>query len=441
MYGGTERTASIGFCALALTVFFFSTHVQAQESEGAPQLAAAAIPSAADACLQALDRPVVDPARLIVRCTVYLDTTGPAPGEQGAAHLVRAAAYRDLGDEARARADDQAAVLLYSSVIDATQPYPEFVFRRGTAYHALGDIQHALLDYNLAIQLNPWNVVAFADRGLLLSRYRSQFNLAAADFDQALTLSPDNVDFLILRGDTYAAQGKYAAALADLDRAVTLAPRNPDAYVHRASAYSRESVTDKALQDYAKALSIDADNVDALVNRAAIYSESGDGTSAIADLDHALKARPGNSIALYNRGYAHFVEHDYDSAIADYSAAIKVAPDLGIAYANRCLSAALAGRDKAAVQNDCDRAVQLLPARPDIRETLGFVDLKYGDNIAALDQYDAALKLSDNRPLALYGRGIARTRTGDVAAGGADQQAARALYPNIDREFAPFDVE
>jgi tetratricopeptide (TPR) repeat protein len=434
MYGGTKTIAGMGICALALVT---SYSANAQDL----QVAAAATPSAADACLQALDHPVVDPARLIARCTDYLDHASPAPGEQGAAHLVRAAAYRDDGDEAKARADDEAAVRLYTSVIDGAQPYPEFVYRRATAYHALGNIHDALLDYDLAIKLNPWNLVAFADRGLLLARYHSQYNLAIADFDQALKLAPDNIDVLILRGDAYAEQGKYVPALADLDRAVTLSPRNPTAYVHRASAYSRQRLTDKALQDYAKALSIDPDNVDALVNRGALYSESGDGVSALADSNHALKVKPGNPIALYDRGYANFVRRDYDAAIADYTAALDASPDLGMAYANRCLTAALAGHDQKTVQNDCTHAVQLLPARPDIRETRAFVDLKYGDNAAAIDEYDAALKLADNRPLALYGRGIARVRLGDGTAGRADQQAARAIYPNVDREFAPFGVE
>jgi tetratricopeptide (TPR) repeat protein len=397
--------------------------------------------SSADACLQGLDRPVVDALRLIARCTTYIDGAKASPGEQASAHLVRATAYRDLGDEQHARADDQEAVRLYTSVIDVHEPYPEFVFRRATAYHALGDIPNALRDYDAAIRGNPWNVIAFADRGLLLARVRNQYDLAVADFDQALKLAPDNVQILILRGDTSAAQGKFTQALADLDRAVSLAPRDPDAYTHRASAHSRKGATGAALQDYAQALAIDPDNFDALLSRSALYSESGDGKSAIADMDRALAVRPGNPMALYNRGFANYVERHYDAAIADYSAAIAAAPDFGMAYTNRCLNEALAGKDKPATLRDCDEALRLIPARADVRETRGFVHLAYGDNDDAVADYDAVLKGDPNRPLALYGRGIARTRLGDADAGGADKQTARALYLNVDREFAPFGVE
>jgi tetratricopeptide (TPR) repeat protein len=436
-----QFAASLIACtsALAAAANAQSTDVQALRAD--TQTAAAAAPSTADSCIQGLDRPIVDAPRLIARCTSYIGAANSSPGEQGAAHLARAAAWRYVGDEQKARADDQEAVRLYTSVIDTSAPYPEFVFRRATAYHALGDVKNALRDYDKAIFANPWNVTAFADRGLLLSRYENQYNLALADFSQALSLSPDNVAILTLRGDTYAAQGKLAAAFVDLDRAVTLSPRTAEVYVHRAAAFTRQGTVDKALKDYEQALAIDSDNVDALISRSALQSVSGNAAAAISDLDLALKIRPNDSTALYNRGYAHFVARNYQAALLDYSAAIDVSPDLGMAYANRCLNAALIGREKATTLADCDHAEKLLPASADLRETRGFVELKYADNTAALDHYDQALKLEDNRPLALYGRGIARVRTGDTAGGTADKQAARKLYPNVDREFAPFGVE
>ena len=425
--------------ALGATANAQSIDVQALRAD--TQMAAAATPSNTDSCIQGLDRPIADAPRLIARCTTYIGSANSSPGEQGAAYLARAAAWRHLGDERKARADDLEAVRLYSSVIDTAQPYPEFVFRRATAYHALGDMKNALRDYDKAILANPWNVTAFADRGLLLSRYESQYNLAIADFSQALALSPDNVAVLTLRGDTYAAQGKFGAALVDLDRAVQFSPRTAEIYVHRAAAFARQGVTDKALKDYEQALALDSENVDALLSRGALQATSGNARDAIADLDLALKIRPNNATALYNRGYAQFVARNYAAAVLDYSAAIDLSPDLGMAYANRCLSAALIGRDKTATLADCDQAERLMPASASVRETRAFVELKYGDNEAALEHYDQALTLEDNRPLALYGRGIARTRSGDVAGGAADKQVARKLYPNIEREFAPYGVE
>ena len=293
MFGIKHTAKSFAVC-IFVSATAFGTSASAQALRAETELAAAAPQSAAGACLQALDQPVIDPALLIRRCTAYIDSATASPGEEGAAHLVRAAAYRDIGAEAHARADDLEAVRLYTSVIDTYEPYPEFVFRRATAYHSLGDIHNALRDYDTAIAGNPWNVMAFADRGLLLARYHSQYNLAAADFDQALKLAPDNVKILILRGDTYAVQGKYTLALTDLDRAVALSPRNPDAYTHRASAYGRKGVIDAALKDYEQALSIDPDNFDALLSRAALYAESGNGPAAVADMNRALEQIPVN---------------------------------------------------------------------------------------------------------------------------------------------------
>src|SRR5437868_10215408 len=113
---GSQHTA-IAVCAL-VSAAAFATSASAQALRAETEMAAAAPQSAAGACLQALDQPVIDPALLIRRCTAYIDTAKASPGEEGAAHLVRAAAYRDIGDEAHARADDLEAVRLYTLVID-----------------------------------------------------------------------------------------------------------------------------------------------------------------------------------------------------------------------------------------------------------------------------------------------------------------------------------
>jgi tetratricopeptide (TPR) repeat protein len=81
-----------------------------------------------------------------------------------------------------------------------------------------------------------------------------------------------------------------------------------------------------------------------------------------------------------------------------------------------------------------------MPNNLDARETRGFIHLKLGDIETALAEYGASLKLDPNRPLALYGRGLARIKRGDREGGEADRAAARALYAGIDREFTGYGM-
>ena len=59
----------------------------------------------------------------------------------------------------------------------------------------------------------------------------------------------------------------------------------------------------------------------------------------------------------------------------------------------------------------------------------------------AIADYDAALKLSPKLAEALYGRGVARQRNGDTAAGNADLAVAEATRTNIAEEFARYGVK
>lgn len=426
---------------LIATVFLATTPVFAQSLGSDVQEAALAPQSRIESCTSRIDVQLVDPNGTLRNCTAALEGSALSAGERAGAYLMRGRAYTLLQDADHARADNLEAVRLYSQAIDGQAPLLSLVFRRGTAYHALGDVDHALADYTYVIVSDPRNVPALVDRGILLSRVRHEMLTALADFDQAIALVPNNFELLILRGDTYAAAGKLDQALADFNRAVALQPYNAYALTHRGALYARGGVADAAIKDYTAALVIEPSDIDALVNRAALYSNGGDQRTAIADLDRALELYPKNAMALYNRGFAYYAMANYEAAIKDYSAALDVSPDLALAYNNRCLSAALAGRDKQSTLKDCDEAVARAPARPDVRETRGLVHLKYGELALAVADYDSALEIERKRPLALYGRAVALQRLGDSVRAKSDFDLARAVYPNVEREFTVFGVK
>lgn len=75
------------------------------------------------------------------------------------------------------------------------------------------------------------------------------------------------------------------------------------------------------------------------------------------------------------------------------------------------------------------------------RETRGFIYLKLGDAAIAVTEYEAALQMDANQPLALYGLGLAKIRMGRKAEGEADQAAAPVLDPAVIRAFSIYGVE
>lgn len=432
-WDGRWRPARVAFCLAAILAA--TAGAQARESD---QQAALAASSPAPVCVDKADAP---PATRIVACTLAIDAKNLSGRELAAAHLNRGQAYRAVGDQARAAADYSAAIKLFdestkTSTLDASQ-----FLQRGIAYHATDDVERALSDYDEAIRLDTGNALAHVDRGILIATRKADMRRAIADFDKALALVPDNVDTLILRGNAYTSVGEHARALADLDRAAELAPDNPRAFMVRGLVNARLGDMQRAFTDYNMALSLDPKYVDALVNRAAIYSMKGNTDKAIADLDLALKQSPDHVLANYNRGYANFARGDYEQAIKDYSRAIKGDGRMSWAYNNRCLTRMVAGKDLSEALSDCDEALKLQPDNVQTRETRGFIYLKLGEKEIALREYEAALRSDPDRPLSLYGRGLARIAKGDVKNGETDKAAARALMPGVERQFVSYGVK
>ena len=75
----------------------------------------------------------------------------------------------------------------------------------------------------------------------------------------------------------------------------------------------------------------------------------------------------------------------------------------------------------------------------DSLDSRGFVKLKMGQPQNAIADYDAALQLSARKASSLYGRGIAKLRTGN-GSGNNDIAAAKAIDPNVADEFNRYGV-
>lgn len=374
-------------------------------------------------------------------CSSALQSPGLMPAQIASARLSRGIARMALGDRVLAADDYAEALKSYNEILDPKNPDAPALARRAATLAGLGETDQALADYNEAVRLDPKGQLALYGRGQLLATRKRSYTRAIEDFDRILAASPDNVDALIARASALAQLGNIGKAMVDLDRAISLAPSRAQAYVERGVAHTRNGELNLALQDFDAGLKRSPNNISGLINRAAVYSRQGRNQLAVRDLDLALRLDGFNPLAYYNRGYAHFVLKQYDKAISDYSIAIALDPQMGVAYNNRCLTRAVLGEDLVRALDDCETALKLMPLNLDVRSTRGFIFLKLGDPRLALHDYEAVLERDPNRPLALYGRGLARLATGDAKEGQADKAAALVLDPEVAEAFSQFGLK
>ncbi|MEJ1963184.1 MAG: aspartyl protease family protein [Gammaproteobacteria bacterium] len=253
--------------------------------------------------------------------------------------------------------------------------------RRGSAYAARRDFQHAIEDLSRACELAPTEPDYFFERARARLGNR-QPALAMGDFDQAIRLKPDHIPARVaraaLRLSRREAPGGEAAddAIADLDKASSVATKEADVRLEIGNLYSRAGALAQAIAQY-----------DLWLDK------------------HITEART---------------------------------PDV---LASRCRAKGLLGQDLDKALSDCNRAVKTRPDTGFFLDSRGLVYLRLGKLDKAIADYDAALRLQPKNPWALYGRGVAKLRKGMAAEGQADIAASKASGPRVAAEAARRGLE
>ncbi len=332
-------------------------------------------------------------------------------------------------------------------------------------------------------------------RRALLYFKRGDDERAIADFTEALEIKPDAASTLTLRGMAYSQKGDYDRAIGDFTRALELLPgfgmaagglekakeakariaagqaigdprawcegkslpqegfgqdlqiqgcttlidsgneRRADLarhYFNRAHAYGFQGDRARAIADYGKAIALNSKNGDAYGYRGMIYWLEHEYARAIADFTAAIRLMPGTILFLKYRGESYFATAKFDAAIADFDRVLKLEPGNAEAYLHRSIARTAKGDYQRAIA-DADLAIRhsRTSEATEGYNARGNVHFHLSDWSTAIDDYARALEKWPEYPNALYGRGAAKIRKGDIKSGEADIAAAVKLKPDI----------
>ncbi|MCP3477110.1 caspase family protein [Bradyrhizobium sp. CCGUVB1N3] len=214
-------------------------------------------------------------------------------------------------------------------------------FWRAVGWNKKGDYAKVITDATEAIRLEPSQAVynlrgsAYFDKG--------EYDIAIADFDDALKLGPPGGTIFHNRGNAYQGKKDYAKAIADFDAAIKADPKSTFSYQNRGACKEALGDLDGALADINQAIRIDPSLSQPLVHRTTIWRAKGELDRAIADGSEAIRLAkdkppvnimtPPNSVlisAYTFRGLAYEARGDYAHAKEDYKGALGVtASDAG----------------------------------------------------------------------------------------------------------------
>ena len=251
------------------------------------------------------------------------------------------------------------------------------------------DFNNKLEYYSYAIELNPYFVYAYNNRGIVYAELRELYK-AISDFNKAINIDHFFSEAFYNRGKAYQLIGDYKLSIADYTWTISIDSNYVAAYNNRGIVYQKLGNYDKAIADYSKAISINPNDDFAYFNRGIIYYIKGDYSQANIDFNKTNK--PNDAIEFETRGIAYSYGGDYNSAIAAYSIAISLNPNYDGFYNNR-----------------------------------GLAYYNKGDYNRAITDYTKAIEIDPNNALAYYNRGLAYKNNGDKASASRDFIKARIL--------------
>ena len=157
----------------------------------------------------------------------------------------------------------------------------------------------------------------------------------------------------------------------------------------------------------------------------------------------AHSGEPTDANGFFSRGLQRASDGDLARALQDFDEVIRRDPEHAApALNNRCWIMAIFDEMREALKA-CDESLRLLPNYADALDSRGLVNLKLGYYKRAIADYNAALSQFSGlkRASALYGRGIAKRRSGDAAGAKGDIDIAKVYNPSIAGEFAKYGIQ
>jgi tetratricopeptide (TPR) repeat protein len=306
--------------------------------------------------------------------------------------------------------------------------------------------EEAIRDINDGLAVDPKATSLYLNKGLLLLQ-KNDLRAADNNFSSVIKLDSNNALGYYLRGKCQVLMNHAAAAGTDFSMARQKGLdaenlNNIDAYAagffQRSLAKQNEPLKDSAILLADDAIAINPMNSVYRFIRGEYYFSAHNYKEAINNYDQALSIEKNYTDAFNRRGQARQYLGEYKSAIENFSAALKLSPQLitaqkGLGDAHL----ALADYNNAIIyfeQFMQTAGAAKTPPNPvlvaDAYNSLGKAYTATNNNEKALTAFKNAVKKNPGSTEAMYNRGLALCKTGELQDGIADMTKAVTVENN-----------
>jgi tetratricopeptide (TPR) repeat protein len=252
-----------------------------------------------------------------------------------------------------------------------------------------GHPEDAILQFNVALNIDPKAHFAYYNRGIVLQTLR-RFADALASYDAAIALKADYAEAFCNRGNTLAELERLDEALASFDRAIALKPRYAQALANRGITLQRLDRLEEARRSLESAIAFEPHFAEAHYNLANVLRQRGERESALVHYERALAIMPNFAEAHNNLGVVLSDAGKFEAALARYERALAIMPDFAEAHFNLANAFRVQGKLQDAVAR-YESALALMPDFAAAHCNLGVALKEQGKPAEAVARFERAL--------------------------------------------------
>ena len=268
-----------------------------------------------------------------------------------------------LGNIRMDEGDFNTALELFNESIDEQPNFSESRCSRGWLRYLMDDLQGAFEDLKLAIELDPEFGLAYNNLGVVardLKKKESAINY----FIQAIEYSKSEQHFPHFNlAEIYTELGQLDESILHYSKALEHQPAYPEALNGRGWAYYLQQNQEKAILDFDKAIALKPNFALVYNNKGVVYQSMERYEEAISYFSKAIGFQtPNLYYPFYNRGNIYLVQKKYEAAIEDYSNTLIITPHAD-ALNNRGWAKQQLGNLEGAIK-DYEAALKVNPEHP-----------------------------------------------------------------------------
>ena len=344
-----------------------------------------------------------------------------------------AEALLEAGVRLQESGDHHRAIVLFNQCIYLYPALAEAYVLRASSKEQLQELQSALTDYSLSLELMPDQYEVLLMRGTLLFRMEL-YERARTDFLKLLDFPFGETTTIFYRKSAHSegtdkiltAQGfikpqvynylgliemklnRCERAIAYADSAILLNTTEADYYVNRALA--KQSCNHAAfMKDFESALALDPEHPLALHNLAVLNAKKGSYLEAEQQLTEAIERDSTFFSSYVERGYYRLQRGNYRGALSDYNQALQLISSDPEVWVNRGITKEKL-KDFKGAYSDFTHAIDLQENLAIAWLNRGNLFTKEGRYKEAIEDYTVAITFDEGYAAAYYNRAVAHHR-------------------------------